>query len=132
VTLRREGGVTLAVEGGLPADAHPNPEAPLTLRVRSHGRTLFQVTRTVAEFPVEFALPPAAVEPGTWHVDLSFAYCTAGEQAMCVPAQRAWRVAVTVADDGLGRLDLRAARGEDVGPSAAGRTTGRDVRPPAR
>ena len=77
-TLRREGGVTLAVDGGLPADAHPNPEAPLTLRVRAHGRTLFQATRTVAEFPAEFALPPAAVEPGAWHVDLSFAYCTAG------------------------------------------------------
>jgi thiol-disulfide isomerase/thioredoxin len=115
-TLRREGGVTLVVDGGLPADAHPNPEAPLTLRVRAHGRALFQATRTVAAFPVEFALPPAAVGPGVWHVDLSFAYCTEGDQAMCVPAQRAWRVAVTVAEHGDARLDLRAARLEDPGP----------------
>jgi hypothetical protein len=57
---------------------------------------------------VEFALPPAAVEPGAWHVDLSFAYCTEGGQAMCVPAQRAWRVTVTVAQDGAPRLDLGA------------------------
>jgi hypothetical protein len=115
-TLRRDGGVTLAVDGGLPADAHPNPEAPLTLRVRSQGRTLFQATRTVAEFPVEFALPAAALEPGAWQVDLSFAYCTEGEQARCVPAQRAWRVAVTVAGGGDARLDLKAARAEEAGP----------------
>ena len=115
-TLRREGGVTLAVDGGLPADAHPNPEAPLTLRVRAHGRTLFQATRTAVEFPVKFALPPAAVEPGAWHVDLSFAYCTEGDRAVCVPVQRAWRVAVTVAEDGEARLDLRAGRPEAAGP----------------
>ena len=115
-TLRREGDVALVVDGGLPADAHPNPEAPLTLRVRAHGRTLFQATRTVAEFPVEFALPPAAVEPGAWRVELSFAYCTAGDRAVCVPAARAWLVAVTVADDGEARLDLRAARPEAIGP----------------
>ena len=114
--LRREGGVTLAVDGGLPADTHPNPEAPLTLRVRAHGRTLFQATRTVAGFPVEFALPPAAVEPGAWRVDLSFAYCTEGDHAMCVPAQRAWRVAVTVADEGEGRLELEAAGAKAARP----------------
>jgi thiol-disulfide isomerase/thioredoxin len=107
-TLRRGGGVALAVDGGLPAEAHPNPEAPLTLRVRAHGRTLFQATRTAAEFPVEFALPPEAVEPGAWHVSLSFAYCTAGDRAVCVPAERSWLVAVTVADEGAARLDLGA------------------------
>ncbi len=115
-TLCREGGVTLAVDGGLPAGAHPNPEAPLTLRVRAHGRTLFQATRTVAVFPAEFTLPPAAVEPGAWHVDLSFAYCTAGDQAMCVPAQRAWRVTVDVADGGDRRLELGGARAKDGDP----------------
>lgn len=116
-TLRRAGGVTLAVDGGLPADAHPNPEAPLALRVRAHGRTLFQATRTAVEFPVEFALPPGAVEPGAWRVDLSFAYCTEGDRAVCVPAERAWHVAVTVADDGQTRLELRAARPEAAGPT---------------
>jgi thiol-disulfide isomerase/thioredoxin len=115
-TLRREGGVTLAVDGSLPADAHPNPEAPLTLRVRTHGRTLFQATRKVAEFPVGFALPSEAVEPGVWHVELSFAYCTGGDRGMCVPARRAWRVVVTVADDGQARLDLGAARTEAARP----------------
>jgi hypothetical protein len=67
----------------------------------------------VAEFPVEFALPPAAVEPGVWHVDLSFACCTDGDQAVCVPVQQAWRVAVTVAESGADRLDLGAASAED-------------------
>ena len=28
------------------------------------------------------ALAPEAVEPGAWHVDLSFAYCTEGERAL--------------------------------------------------
>ena len=108
-TLRRAGGVLLAVDGNLPADARPNPEAPLTVRVRAHGRTLFQATRTAAEFPVEFALPPEAVEPGAWHVSLSFAYCTGGDRAVCVPAERAWRVAVTVADGGDARMELGAS-----------------------
>jgi thiol-disulfide isomerase/thioredoxin len=112
--LRREGGVTLAVDVGLPAAAHPNPEAPLTLRVRAHGRTLFQATRAVERFPVEFALPSESVEPGAWRVDLSFAYCTEGEQARCVPAQRAWRVAVTVSDGGQARLGLTSSPREET------------------
>jgi thiol-disulfide isomerase/thioredoxin len=114
-TLRRGAPVTLSVDGGLPADAHPNAEAPLTVRVRAHGRTLFQATRTLERFPVEFVLPSEAVEPGAWHVDLSFAWCTEGEQSLCVPAQRSWRVAVTVAEGGEERLGLRAAGGESAG-----------------
>lgn len=115
VTLRRAGGVTLAVDAALAPGFHPNPEAPLTLRLRAHGRVLAQVTRTVAALPVEYALPPAAVEPGTWHVDLSFACCTEGEAARCVPVRRSWRVAVAVADDGADRLELRAP---DADPAA--------------
>ena len=106
VTLRRGAPVALTVDGGLPAGAHPNPEAPLALRVRTHGRTLFQVTRTVERFPVEFTLPPEAVEPGTWHVDLSFAYCTEGDQALCVPVQRAWRMSVAVGEEGGRQVGL--------------------------
>jgi hypothetical protein len=118
VTLRREGGATLLVDGGLPPDAHPNPEAPLTLRVSAHGRALFQVTRTTDRFPVEFVLPPAALEPGAWLVELSFAFCTEGDQAMCVPVQRAWRVTVAVADGGASRLELRAAPAQSAGREA--------------
>jgi thiol-disulfide isomerase/thioredoxin len=106
VTLRRGAPVALTVDGGLPAGAHPNPEAPLALRVRARGRTLFQVTRTVERFPVEFTLPAEAVEPGTWHVDLSFAYCTEGDQALCVPVQRAWRMSVAVGDEGERQVGL--------------------------
>jgi hypothetical protein len=70
----------------------------------------------VGEFPVEFALPSAAVEPGAWHVELSFAYCTEGDQAMCVPTQRAWRVTVNVADEGEARLDLGPPHAETARP----------------
>jgi hypothetical protein len=108
VTLRRAGGVTLAVDAALARGFHPNPEAPLTLRLRADGRVLAQVTRTVAALPAEFALPPGAVEPGTWQVDLSFACCTEGEAARCVPVHRSWHVVVGVADDGADRLELRA------------------------
>jgi hypothetical protein len=107
--LQRGVPVALALDGGLPPGAHPNPEAPLTLRVRAHGHTLFQATRTVDSFPVEFTLPPEAVEPGAWHVDLSFAYCTEGEQALCVPVRRAWLVSVTVGSDGERRVALAVA-----------------------
>jgi hypothetical protein len=110
VTLRRGATVTLAVDGGLPAGAHPNPEAPLTLRVRAGGRTLCQVTRTTERFPVEIALPADVLEPGDWRVDLSFAYCTEGEGALCAPAVRSWRVPVTLAAGGDARLELGTAR----------------------
>jgi hypothetical protein len=114
VTLRRAGGVTLAVDAALEPGFHPNPEAPLTLRLRANGRVLVQVTRTVAALPAEFALPAGAIESGTWHVDLSFVGCTEGEAARCVPVRRSWRVAVALSDDGADRLELRAP------PAAAG------------
>jgi len=102
------------LDGGLPPGAHPNPEAPLTVRVRDKSRTRFQATRTVERFPLEFALPAAAVTPGAWHVQLSFAYCTEGEQSSCVPASRAWRVAVTVGEGGAQRLSLSVPAGTEV------------------
>jgi len=105
-TLRRGAPVTLVLDGGVPPGAHPNREAPLTVRVRAHDRTLFQATRQVERFPVEFTLPSEAVEPGTWHVDLSFAWCTEGAEAMCVPVRRAWRVTVTAREAGESRLEL--------------------------
>jgi len=78
---------------------------PLSVRVAGARRTLFQArARRRSSGGVRAA--PAAVEPGAWHVELSFAWCTEGEGAMCVPAQRAWCVVVTVADDGAAQLDL--------------------------
>ncbi|HVP13890.1 MAG TPA: hypothetical protein VMS88_00020, partial [Terriglobales bacterium] len=106
VTLRRGSAITLIADGGLPAGAHPNPEAPLTLRVRADRRTLFQATRTAASFPVTLAIPAEAVAPGEWSVELSFAYCTEGDRAVCVPAQRAWRVRVDSADGGAREMRL--------------------------
>ena len=109
VTLRRAGGVSLAVDVELPPGLHPNPEAPLTLRLRAHGRTLLQATRTVERFPVGWEVPSGAVEPGTWHADLSFVACAEGEAARCVPVRHSWRVVVSVADGGAERLELRAS-----------------------
>ena len=108
VTLRRAGGVSLAVDVELPPGLHPNPEAPLTLRLRAHGRTLLQATRTVERFPVGWEVPSGAVEPGTWHADLSFVACAEGEAARCVPVRHSWRVVVSVADGGAERLELHA------------------------
>ncbi len=106
--LRRGAPVRLVLDGGLPPEAHPNREAPLTVRVRKDGRTLFQATRQAERFPVEITLPAEAVEGGAWDVDLSFAYCTDGAEAMCVPVRRAWRVAVTMGEKGAAELALRA------------------------
>jgi thiol-disulfide isomerase/thioredoxin len=114
VTLCRAGGVMLAVDPALEPGFHPNPEAPLTLRLRANGRVLAQVTRTVAALPAEFALPAGAIESGTWQVDVSFACCTEGDAARCVPVRRSWRVAVVLSDDGVDRLELRAPLTEAV------------------
>lgn len=107
------GGITVAVDAAPVAGFHLNAEAPVTLRVRLGDRVLAQVTRTVAALPAEFPLPAEAVEPGTWQAEVSFARCSDGEAARCVPVRHAWRVAVAVADGGASRLDLRV-------PAAAG------------
>jgi thiol-disulfide isomerase/thioredoxin len=119
VTLRRGTGVTVAVDAPLAPGFHLNAEAPVTLRLRARDHVLAQLTRTVAALPAEFALPADAVEPGTWHVDLSFTCCAEGEAARCVPVRQAWRVAVAVADGAADRLELRAS-GPVPAPPGAG------------
>jgi thiol-disulfide isomerase/thioredoxin len=101
-------GVTLALAGSVPAGAHLNAAAPVTVRVRTEGRVLVQRTLTAERFPVEVPVPAEAIVAGEWTVELSFVYCTEGESAQCVPARHAWRLAVTPDDGAAERIDLMA------------------------
>jgi thiol-disulfide isomerase/thioredoxin len=114
-TLARD-GATLALDGGVPVGAHPSADAPVTVRVRCDDRMLLQRTLAAAAFPLEVALPAGTMVPGEWTVELSFAWCTSGEHAMCVPAWRAWRLEVSVADGGATRLALAVAP-DGAGPA---------------
>lgn len=109
VALREGVPVLLRLDGMLPADGYPNAEAPLTVRVRKGDRTLYQTTRSGAPFPIEVMLPADGVEAGEWQIDMSYAYCTSGEQSLCVPARAAWRIDVTLDPAGASELHLMAA-----------------------
>jgi DNA-binding beta-propeller fold protein YncE len=108
-TLRERVPVRLLLDGMLPADGYPNAEAPLTVRIRRDGRTLFQTTRSGAPFPIEVILPADAVEEGEWRIEMSYAYCTSGEQSLCVPARASWRIAVSLDRAGAAELHLMAS-----------------------
>ena len=112
-TLRREGGIMLAVAAEFAPGLHAGPEAPVTLRVRVGDRVIAQQTRTGVAWPVDFALPAGVVEPGTWRIEVSLAACADGEAARCVPVRGAWRVPVSLAADGEERLELRLRASAD-------------------
>jgi hypothetical protein len=91
----------LSLTADLPAGAHPNTEAPLSLRVSSiegtsAGAVLAQYTLRTDKFPVQVDVPGTAVKAeAQLLVELSFAYCTKGKDALCTPAEVAWRVTLT-------------------------------------
>jgi hypothetical protein len=92
-----------------------NPEAPLTVRVRvvgadgKPGATVAQRTKRVdgSEGVVGVAggnaavvrVPGEAMKAGAvWLVEVSYAACTEGDNAACIPGEAAW--VVTVAPGG--------------------------------
>src|SRR5262249_41823067 len=95
-------------DGALPADGYPNAEAPLAVRIRVGDRTIHQSTRSGAPFPIEVDLLPDELAEGDWQVEMSYAYCLAGSQAVCVPARETWWVAVRFSDHGDSEIHLTA------------------------
>jgi len=108
VTLRRGLPVRLWLDGALPQDGYPNAEAPIAVRVRVGDRTIHQSTRSGAPFPIEVDLPPDSLPDGDWQVDMSYAYCLAGAQSLCVPAHETWWAAVRFAEHGESEIHLTA------------------------
>jgi hypothetical protein len=108
VTLRRGLPVRLWLDGALPQDGYPNAEAPIAVRVRVQDRTIHQSTRSGAPFPIEVDLPPDRLPEGDWRVEMSYAYCLAGAQSLCVPAHETWWAAVRFADHGESEIHLTA------------------------
>jgi sugar lactone lactonase YvrE len=92
--------LTLSLAGALPPGAHPNSEAPVTIQVsridgNSPTAVVAQRTLRTDRFPVTIEVPGAAIKPGAaLLVELSFAYCTEGDAAMCAPGEAAWRLTI--------------------------------------
>jgi hypothetical protein len=112
VTLKSGSPVHLLLDGVLPPNGYPNPEAPLAVRVRVGDRTLYQATRSGAPFPIEIDLPAESVAAGEWWIEMSYAYCTAGEQSLCVPARQSWVVPIQLAEQGENEIHLAPSASE--------------------
>ncbi|TVQ59276.1 MAG: hypothetical protein EA379_11620 [Phycisphaerales bacterium] len=100
VGVRPGHALTLELSPTLPDRAHPNPDAPVSIRVVDEaGATLAQRTLRTDRLPVRIEVPGAAAAPGRWRVEIRMAYCTDGDRAVCVPFTHVWDVLATAAAD---------------------------------
>jgi sugar lactone lactonase YvrE len=88
----------------LPPENEPNAEAPIGIRVwrvnaSGPAAAVAQRTLRAAAFPVSIAVPANVVEAGSrLRVEMSFASCAHGEQAICTPGEAAWDVTLEAGD----------------------------------
>lgn len=89
--------VSVSVAAELPEKAHANAEAPTTVRISNPatGRVLAQRTLRTDTLPVSIELPAGASAAGdTLLIELSFAWCTDGDLAVCIPGNVSWLASV--------------------------------------
>ena len=93
LSLDPESDTELKLNVVLPAGGHPNPEAPMTVRVSSldSGKVLSQRTMRTDSLPVSVTIPAGSVRAGERVlVELSFAWCESGDFGVCRPANVSW------------------------------------------
>lgn len=99
ITFKPGAPLTLELAPKLPENAHPNPDAPISVRITdARGATIAQRTLRTDRLPVTITVPSAVAAPGEWRVELRMAYCTDGNRAICAPFAHAWALDVR-ADD---------------------------------
>ncbi|MEO0512219.1 MAG: thioredoxin-like domain-containing protein [Planctomycetota bacterium] len=101
----------LVLAPDLPAGAKVNAEFPVTVRVSARddaSNTLDQRTLRADAAPFEIEVDGAAVDAGVV-VELSFAYCTEGDDSVCRPANIAWSITNEPGDGSAARLTARIA-----------------------
>lgn len=89
--------ITFDFQPTLPADAKINAEFPTTLRISdatSPARTIVQDTIRATSLPIEIEIDRADLRPQTL-IELSFAYCTEGDDSICLPANLVWNLSIT-------------------------------------
>jgi hypothetical protein len=89
-------GVTLEMKVSLPLGAHLTEGAPVSVKVTDGKRVLF--TGSVAGvLPLRAVVPAEALagRPGELHVMVYYTHCMDGINAVCAPAEAAWRVGVS-------------------------------------
>jgi len=92
--------IELVLDIKLPEGAHLNAEAPWSVKVSSGTAAIAQQTGKSDALPLRVSIPPGAVScDAPWEILASFAYCTEGAAALCIPAHLNWRAAVTTDGD---------------------------------
>ncbi|MGH7133145.1 MAG: thioredoxin-like domain-containing protein [Phycisphaerales bacterium] len=109
--------LTLEISPTIPAGAHPNAEAPVTIIVRQvvQGKNdlgapkpepvIAQRTTRTASFPVTIEIPSTNVKTGAQYlVELSYAYCTEGDNAACISGEGTWLLSITAGEKTIATL----------------------------
>ncbi len=101
---------SLSITVELPGGAHLNHEAPWTIRVTSSDEVLAQVTGFDRSFPLVVNIPPQS-QPAdqVWQVAASFVYCTADDEALCIPAEATWQIPITLVPTAESAISLRTS-----------------------
>lgn len=100
-SLPEAGPITLTLSPTLPADAKINAEFPITLRVSDASnttRTIEQRTLRATSLPISVTLDRDTLQDQTI-IELGFAYCTEGDDSVCLPANIAWKLTTTRGND---------------------------------
>ncbi len=100
VQVRAGEDVEVELSVDLPDGAHISPDAPWSVKVVADGKTLAQRTGHSATLPIGLCVPGSAVSlPASWKIQASLAYCTSGDQAVCIPATVHLEVPITPGGD---------------------------------
>ncbi len=109
VVVPLNGSLTIALDIKLPAGAHINADAPVSIRIATADTVLHQETRFTTETPVRIKL---AIDNDTptdpWRIDVTFVYCTDGTESACIPAEIAWTCTPIPTADAPAELTLSA------------------------
>ncbi len=112
VAIEGKAAVTLEIRAPLPAGAHVNGDAPVSVRVERDGLTMAQRTLREGAFPVEVVVPSSSAQEGAWRVVARFAICTDEDRELCAPRSVAWTVDVRVREGAGSRVRLDGGEGK--------------------
>jgi thiol-disulfide isomerase/thioredoxin len=97
--------VILKLSADFPAGIHLNRDAPINytfLPVENQSNGALEGLAKSSSLPVEITIPAASLEIGKDYLTtLSLAYCTDGNQSLCVPVLLMWRLHLMRGGDGL-------------------------------
>ena len=118
VQLNPDRTLSLQFVPQLPPFTHLTPDIPMSIKITSGSHIVTEESvNDHGTIPVVFALTPKQFAMANirnhvrqlWRVKVFFAYCTNGNQGLCVPASQTWSLAVTLCSRGVSRALLPRA-----------------------